>query len=282
MARQRISNLSVPYLLTLPAVTFIAVFFIVPIYALVKTSFLTSNGSFTLALYRTVLSDPYSWWLLWRTFWISAVVTLICFVLAFPVAVFVRRLSAGWQSLIVFLLLSPLLTSVVVRTLGWVVLLGPRGLINEGLAQLGYSPLPLMYNDFAIIIGLVHVFMGYMVLAMLTSVGKIDENLLLAANNLGAPQPVAVMLIVLPLALPGAIAGSLLVFSMAASAYATPLLLGGTGSRVTAIEIYDLAITYLQWPEAAAYACLLFILIAATVAAGTFIAESGRRKIIFR
>jgi putative spermidine/putrescine transport system permease protein len=183
--------------------------------------------------------------------------------------------------LISFVLLSPLLTSVVVRTLAWVILLAPRGILNEILVALGFGAVKLIYNEIGVIIGLTHVFLGYMVLALMTSVLKIDENLLLAANNLGASNWNVLRKIILPLSLPGILAGSILVFTMCASTYATPRLLGGSSNKVVAMEIYDLAINFLEWKEAAALASILFVVIGLVVWGGTRLMESSKRRAVF-
>jgi putative spermidine/putrescine transport system permease protein len=163
------------------------------------------------------------------------------------------------RSLITLMLISPLLTSVVVRTLSWVILLGPKGVINSALLSLNLSPVSLIYNDWGVVIGLTHVFFGYMALSLMTTISKIDDNLLLAASNLGASRWVILKEIIIPMSLPGILAGCVLVFGMSASTYATPALLGGTSSKLMATEIYDLTVNYLEFREAAAVALLLFI-----------------------
>ena len=146
---------------------------------------------------------------------------------------------------------------------------------------LGLSPVKLIYNEIGIVIGLTHVFFGYMLLALLTSVLKIDENLLLAANNLGANNWNVLRKVILPLSLPGIAAGTVLVFTMSASAYATPLLLGGSSAKVLAMEIYDEAVAYLDWNDAAALASILFVIIGLVVWGGTRLIESGKRRAAF-
>ena len=274
-----------PYLLSLPALIFLGVLFVLPVGSLVVASLLSARfgagGHFTLAVYKDLLSDSYNLLMLWRTFRISLVTTLITLVLAFPVALHLRQMTPRRRTIIAFILLSPLLTSVVVRTLAWVILLAPNGIVNEALVALGLQRIELIYNETGVVIGLVHVFFGYMVLALMTSILKIDENLLLAANNLGANSWRVVWKIVLPLSLPGIVAGSVLVFTMAASTYATPRLLGGSSTKLLATEVYDLAINYLEWNLAAGLATILFAGIALVVWAATRVAESGRRKAIF-
>lgn len=280
------SPAAMQWLFSFPALFFIAAFFMAPIGFLVVGSVFQKDPvggvRLTLDVYRAVLGDSYNYGLLLRTVKLATIVTLVSFVIAFPVALYMRQLSPRWQTLLTFILISPLLTSVVVRTLAWVIVLSPRGLVNNALASLGLPTATLLYNELGVVIGLTHVLLGYMVLALMVSVQKIDENQLLAAANLGASRLSIIREIVLPLSLPGVVAGSVLVFTMAASAYATPMLLGGTKTKVAATEIYNLAIQYADWSSAAVLAIALFVMTAVVVLLGTVFSESGKRKVIFQ
>jgi len=276
----------VPYTLSLPLLILISAFFFLPILMLAASSFVVGtaeNGRrFTSDIYWTLLSDRYTTALIFRTIKLSGISTLASLLIAFPVALHLRQMTTRWRSIVTLILLSPMLTSVVVRTLAWVILLGPKGIINNALVFVGLQPLRLIYNEIGIGIGLTHVFLGYMVLALMTSVSKIDENLILAASNLGASRWHIIAKIIIPLSLPGVVAGSILVFTMAASTYATPVLLGGSSVKVMAAEIYDRAINYIEFSEAAALSVILFAIIAAVVYLGTRLAERGRGKVIFQ
>ncbi len=257
-------------LLTLPALLFIGALFLLPVLQLLALSVSAADAGggwrLSFSAYVDFLGDPHAWGLLARTLRIGLLTVLTCLLLAFPVALLMRGIAPRWRSLLFIALLSPLLTSVVVRTLAWVVLLGPKGLANAALAWAGFAPLALMYNDFGVVVGLTHVFFGYMLLAVSASVLKLDERLLLAAANLGAGRWQVLWRVVLPLCLPGIAAGAVLVFTMSASAYIVPVLLGGTATKVMATEVYDLAINYLEWREAAVVAAVLFALVWAVVA----------------
>lgn len=280
------SDRAVPYLLSLPALVFIGVLFLLPAVFLVAGGFFAPEGPnaghLTLKLYRDFFSDSYNWGLMRRTVVLSFITTVVSLLLAFPVALHMRQMSPRARSIITLLIVSPLLTSVVVRTLAWVILLGPRGVINNALLAVGLSPVALIYNDTGVVIGLTHVFFGYMALSLMASISRIDDNLLLAASNLGASRWVILREIIIPLSLPGMLAGSILVFTMSASTYATPALLGGTGSKQMATEIYDLAIAYLEWREAGVMAVVLFVIVSVIAFTATYLAERGRGRVIFR
>ena len=283
---ERDHGAALPWLFSLPALLFIGFFLLLPVSGLAVLSFFKAapqgGYDFSLALYRDFLSDSYSRGMLWTTLKLSLLTTVISLVISFPVALYMRQIPPRWRSLLALVLLSPLLTSVVVRTLAWVILLGPKGLVNSALIAAGLSPVVLNYNEIGVVIGLVHVFFGYMALTVMSSVLKIDENLLMAASNLGASRWQILWRIIVPLSLPGMLSGSILVFTLSASTYATPTMLGGSSTKLLATEVYDLAINYLEWAEASTVSIVLFLLVATVVLGGTWIAESGRRKVIFQ
>jgi len=243
--------------LVLPAALFMGLLYLLPVLSLLWGSVQTDAG-LSLAGYRQFLGEDYAWTLLARTVLLSLAAVLASLALAFPVALYLRRLSVRWRTVLAVLLLSPLLTSVVVRTLAWVILLGQQGVVNAGLQALGLPALALIYNDAGVVIGLVHVYFGYMLLCLLTSVLKVDPAQWLAAANLGAGPWRRWWSVILPQCWPGVAAGAALVFAQCASAYVTPVLLGGTRTKVLATEVYDLAMTYLDWHGAAVAAVVLF------------------------
>jgi putative spermidine/putrescine transport system permease protein len=272
-----------PYLLSLPFLLFLSAFFVVPVIQMMLLSVMPEEGAgLSFDLFASVVSDPYYHRVAIRTLRISLVTTLVSLVLAFPVALFMSHVSPRWQTVLVLIMVSPLLTSVVVRTLAWVVLLSQRGIINQMLQALGMEPVRLIYVESAIVIGLTHVFFGYMVVPLMTSIRRIDGNLYAAAANLGASRWRQHLEITLPLSLPGVLTGSLLVFILSASAYATPSLLGGLQISMLAVEVYNQAITMFDWPEAAVVSTVLFVMIAAVVAFFTRVLEGGRRRVTFQ
>lgn len=274
----------VPYLLCLPLLLFLGLLFVLPVGRMMLLSVTpdTAGHGVTLERFTKIIQDPYYQTLTLRTLRVSLATTLLSLVLAFPVAVLMRGLASRWRSVLVLIMISPLLTSVVVRSLAWVFLLSRTGIINQALGLLGVPELRLLYTEPTMVVGLTHVFFGYMVIALLTALRRIDDSLYAAAENLGAGRLRMFFEITLPLSLPGIMAGGLLVFTLSASTYVTPTLLGGSRNSVLAVETYNLAISSLDWNDAAAVATVLFLLIAAIVWLATATLEGGRRKVIFR
>lgn len=269
-----------PYLFALPLLVFAAAFFLFPIVRLAFTTLLVDDGSglqLTTAPFVRLVEDDYSVGIITRTLRVSLLATLVTLVLSYPVVLWMRQIDAKWRGLLVILMLSPLLMSVVVRTLGWIVLLGTRGFLNETLAIVGVGPLNLLYRESAMVLGLAHVFLGFMVLALLTSVLKIPDNVISAAFNLGANQWQVLRDVIWPMSRPGVIAGVAIVFPLAASAYVTPSLLGGSRNPVMATEVYRQSIVQLNWERASATALALFVLITLVTVLLGFALRGSRR-----
>jgi putative spermidine/putrescine transport system permease protein len=235
------------------------------------------SGDFTLATYRRFFASSFGWRILGRTVYISVVTTAICAVLAMVLALAIWRAPPNRRGLIIIVVLSPLLVSIVTRTFGWMIVLGDNGLINATLRGLGLiqRPLPLMFNDFAIIVGLVHVFLPLMVLPILTALERIDLAVPEAAGTLGAGRLTVVMKIILPLASPGLVAGIAIVFSLTMSSYITPALMGGPSSGVLTTLIYQQFVVTFDWQFGAVLVAIL--LAAALLAVGLTLFEFGRR-----
>jgi putative spermidine/putrescine transport system permease protein len=211
--------------------------------------------------YGQLLADPYYLGILWRTVRLSVLTTLACAVLGYPVSVYVVA-SRGWrQTLLLIILLLPLVTSVTVVAYGWLILLGQQGLVNTLLLALGLTdaPVRLMFTETAIVIGLVHVLIVFMVLSVAASLQSIDPSLMRAARSLGAGYWTAFRHVVFPLSLPGLRTGALLVFSLSMSAYGIPALVGGPRVKLVSFLVYQQAISLLDWPRAASMAVILLL-----------------------
>jgi putative spermidine/putrescine transport system permease protein len=224
----------------------------------------TMIATFTLANYARFLGDPFHLRVLGQTVAMGLWVTVWCLVLGYPLAYTLARLrSRRVRGLLVTLLLVPLMTSVVVRSYGWMILLANNGLVNMGLMTLGLreTPVQLLFNTTGVVIALVAILLPYMVLTLVPVIQNIDPFLEEAAQSLGAKPSRVVGDVVLPLSLPGVGAGSILVFALAIAAYATPRLVGGSRLLVIPIFVYDQAMAVLNWPFAAATSFILLVLV---------------------
>jgi putative spermidine/putrescine transport system permease protein len=189
-----------------------------------------------------MIGDPYYLEVIWTTIRIGLVTTLVALAIGYPLAHWMARIkSRTGHALLLMAVLAPMLTGIVVRTFAWMTLLSDKGVINQTLISLGIisQPLKLMYTETGIVVGLVHIYVPFMVLTLTGVIGRIDERLEQAAENLGASPLRAFIEVTLPLSLPGILAGSLLVFALAISAYVTPILLGGFQIMTLPILIYQ-------------------------------------------
>ena len=204
--------------------------------------------------------DPYYLRLFVRTLKLGLITTVACAVLGYPLAYFLARARPGVLTLGLFLLIMPLMVSTVIRVFGWIVILGRKGLINEALLAVGLEPVKLLYNETAIVIGLVNIFMPFMVLPLMASIERIPVSLEEAAQNLGANWYGMFLRTILPLSLPGLISGCLLVYSISISAYVTPALMGSSRVRMAGQQIYDEVLVSFNWPSASALSLTLVAL----------------------
>jgi len=208
------------------------------------------------------LVDPLYGRILLRSFWISGLSTLLCLVLGLPMALFIAR-SGVRRNLYLNLVILPFWTSFLVRTYAWMFLLRDTGLINTVLQSMGiiHEPLPLLYNDGAVILGLVYGYLPFMVLPLYTTLEKLDKSLLEASADLGAKPWVTLTRIIIPLAAPGIRAGSILVFITCLGAYLTPDLLGGSKTVMIGNVIQNQFTAARDWPFGAAVSLALMALV---------------------
>lgn len=254
------------YLLLLPGLLFISVFMVVPIVLTVFSTFVP-EGQLTLKGYLHILKDSYFLEILLTTLRVSFVTTLLCIVLGFPVAYFISKQSVRMKSLLLALAIFPLLTSSVVRSFSWMIILGKKGLLNNTLVAIGLvnEPLDILYTPTAMMIGLVHLFLPLIVISLVGVMENIDPDLLKAAESLGASRFAAFRKVIVPLSVPGLIIGSILVFVGSLTAYTTPALLGGK-KRVISTFLYQNAITLNDWHMASIIATIMMIITFAVIA----------------
>jgi putative spermidine/putrescine transport system permease protein len=254
------------YLALSPSILMISIFFGLPMGVMIGLSFSDPvSGLPSLASYQRFLTDGLSLPGIWRTVSMSVCVAVCVTVLGYPVAYYLARSRGRIRAIVFALALAPELAGVVLRTYGWLIILEDRGFINDALLHLGLiaSPLPLSKNMFAVVVGLTHVVLPFGILSLMTSIQGIDPNLERAAQVLGASRASVMRHVLLPLSLPGIISSLLIAFTMAASAYATPALLGGAGFKVLATMIAEQVLFYVNWPFAAVMANALFLMMLA-------------------
>ena len=263
-----------PWLLSGPGLALFAALLGAPLVMTLLLSFYqfdyASGGivqTFSLANYAEVLSDPYFHEIFGRTFGVALLSTVFAALIGAPEAYILNRMPNPWKSIFLLVVIGPLLISVIVRTLGWALLFGSQGGISTALQWLGITdePVSLMFTMTGMTIALVHVFVPFMVLAVWASLQRLDPQIEDAALTLGASQRTVLWRIVLPQVMPGILSGSLIVFSLAASAFATPSIIGGRRLKVAATTTYDEYLSTLNWPLGAAIAVILLVATATLV-----------------
>ncbi len=266
--RRRFSFVMIAVLLLVPMAIINLVAFIIPVASLAQISFLKSRSGgvltdeYTFSNYIGFFTDSFNWGLVFNSLWLSAVITLATLICAYPIALFLHRVSPTWRNFLFVITISPLLVSSVVRTYGWMVLLGDQGLINGILTGTGLisSPLRLINNTLGVFIGMVEILIPYMALALIAGFGRLNITLEEAAASLGANSFTRFRKVIVPLTLPGIALGCLLCFVLAISSFITPKLLGGGRVFLLATEIYDQAVIQLEWPRAAATSVIVLLI----------------------
>jgi spermidine/putrescine transport system permease protein len=251
----------------LPAWISMALLFAAPFAIVLAYSFLTRGVYGGIQLPWTAesygrLIDPLYLAILWRSFVMALAATALCLVLAFPAALFISR-AARRKNLYLQLVMLPFWTSFLVRTYAWIFLLRDTGLFNTVLQALGiiHTPLPLLYNDGAVMLGLVYGYLPFMVLPIYATLERLDPALVEAAADLGAHPLTTVWRIVVPLSRPGIVAGSVLVFIPCLGAYLTPDLLGGGRTVMVGNLVQNQFTTARDWPFGAAVSIALMALV---------------------
>lgn len=277
----RIPLISPGVWLSVPASLLMTVGILIPCMMLAYQSVIPSTGPavFTLENYVSVLGDSYFLGILRNTLLYAAIVTAICLLIAFPVAFVVVRGSGLATSIAMALVVLPLVTSAVVRTYGWISLLGTRGFINRLLMDWGVveTPFTILFDWKGVVVGLVHVLLPFMILTISSSLRNVETSLEEASRNLGATELRTFIRITLPLIVPGISAGSLLVFVLAGSAFISVAILGGQRVKVMSLVIHDQALVTLNWPLASALSMILLVTSLLLIAVAGLITAGARR-----
>ena len=260
--------------LTLPALLLLLALFVLPLGRLFALSF--AGGS--LEWYAKALTGGLYTTILLRTFEIAAIVTLCCLVIGYPVAFLLATTTPTWRAIGFAFVMLPLWTSVLVRTYAWMVLLGRNGIINRLLIDSGLTeqPLAMLNSKMAVVLGMVHVMLPFMILPIYSAVTRIDPDLPKAARGLGASTLRVATSIYLPLTLRGIVAGVTLVFVVSLGFYITPALLGGGKVLMFAMVIEQQVREFLAWNFAGA---LSVILLAVTLLAFWLLNQGVARRL---
>lgn len=244
-------------LMLLPMLILLAMFFI-SVFTLFSSAFV-DRGGFSLKYFQQILDRPDYHVVFYRTVLSSITVAILAVLFSYPIALLLWRANK-WRNLLLIVVLVPWLVSLVVRTYGWIILLGPKGFINAFLGWLGIvdEPVKLMFNDTGIIIGLTHVLVPFAVISILSSLLSIEENLEEASRVLGASGFQTFRNIVLPLSLPGVFTALMVLYLASVGAIVTPLLLGGITEKFVGTQIYQEVMATYNMSKAAAWSiCLL-------------------------
>lgn len=275
MVRKRapmVSALALPYCLV------VGLFLLVPSAEMIVTSFhipspkAVAGEGVSLANYAR-LTDWFYLGIVWRTVRLALMATLIAGVLAYPLAYVMARSERTWRITLSCLVMVPLMTSVVVKTFGWYILLGRNGLVASILTNLGFGVHSLIGNDAAVLVGLAEFSLPFMVFSLLASIEQIPVALEEAASNLGARRFEVFLKVIIPLSSTGLLSGILLCFGVSSSAYVVPAIMGGPSSRMVAQQIFDDVLVAFDWPAASALSVVLLLLLGSLIYFGIGIAQ---------
>ena len=255
------------FLIGLPFI-WLMVFFLLPLAIVAAISFAESADAippfkliWTMANYRELCSGCLGAYT--NSLALAALATALCLLVGYAIAFAIARTPGVWRQLLLFLVMLPFWTSFLIRVYAWIAILQPSGLINRLLLASGVieAPLPLLYNDFSVTLGLVYSYLPFMILPLYGSLSRLDESLVEAAADLGARPRRVFLDVILPLSLPGIAAGCLLVFIPAVGEFVIPDLLGGPGTLMVGKMLWQEFFDNVDWPAAAAIAMALVVML---------------------
>lgn len=252
-----------------PATVFVAAGLLVPLGILFRYSFNQMDPrrmmveTFSLDNYIKFFSDPYYTGVLWTTLRVAALCTVVCLAMGLPLAYVLARTQSRFKNVLIMVVVLPLFVGNAVRAAGWMTLFGSKGFLNVTLMQLGIitQPLQIMFTEGAVVAGIIAVNLPYMVLTLQSVIEGINSNVEEAAFSLGAGPATMFRRVLLPLSLPGILAGTILTFILGMNAYATPVLLGGPKFKMMGPLVYG-QFQLNNWPFGASVA---FVLMTATL-----------------
>ncbi len=263
-----------------PLAAFFVLFFLAPLLLLVVISFYATpeRKSFGFDQYVKIATDGFTLPVLFDTLWLGLQTTLLCLVLGYALAWSYVRSPGAVQKVLMLAIVMPLLTSVVVRTFAWVVILGRQGIVNSVLMEFGWieGPLKLLYTRAGLIVTLANVQLPLMALPLITALQKLDPNLEDASSALGASALRTFWRITLPLTLPGIVAGCLLTFAASITAFISQSLIGGGQMLFMPMYIYQQASSLQNWPFAAAISLVFLVAVMACVTVFNYLGRLSR------
>lgn len=251
-------------LLIIPPALAAVLFFAYPLLDLMAMSFSSEKGPF--ATYAGLLQDDLVILSFANTIKFAVLVAALATLLGYPVALLIASVNRTTAGILLLIVLIPFWTSVLVRSYAWIVILGRRGIVNTALMNLGLvdQPVQFLFNSFGVIVGMVHVMLPYAVLPILSSITKINKDVLWASDGLGASRFQTFRRVLFPLTLPGVLGGAALVIVLSFGFFITPTLMGGSRDIVAAKVIHEQITQQLAWDKAAAVSVLIFVMTAGT------------------
>lgn len=262
------------WVLLVPFLLFLGVFLVLPLVLLLLLSFrdvdamMNTLDTYSFSQYVEVFSSDIYLKTIGITLWTALKTTVLCLVMAYPAAYLLVKAPTGrLRALFYILLVSPLLTSVVIRTFSWIVLLSQNGIVNEALISLKLieKPLPLLWNMNAVIIAYVQVMLPFAVLPLAGSLSEMKPDLKFASMSLGAGRLRTFFFVTLPMTVPGLLTGAMIVFSLSAGSYITPLLVGGRMQPLLPLSIYQQVMQVFHLPLAAAMSITLLAVVSVVI-----------------
>ncbi|MEA1953257.1 MAG: ABC transporter permease [Campylobacterota bacterium] len=260
------------WLLIIPVLLWLVVLIVLPHIDLLISSFQVKNSSgetlFSFNNYLAFFNNDIYWSTFLKTAGYAIFVTVLAFIIAFPVAFYLTKVVAKkYAGILVLLLLIPLWVGELVTVYGWMILLGDHGVINHFLMAMGIisEPMVMLYTDFSMVIGLLYMSMLFMIVPIMTTLESLDDSYIEAASDLGASKWTIFMKIIIPYSLPGIISGAIIVFMLVIGDYLAPNILGGKSSLWFTEQIYSKFLQTFNWGEGAAFGFLLLLLSSAII-----------------
>ncbi len=252
------------YFVLLPVLAWLLALIFIPHIELLVNSFkVDGQESWTLQNYTDFFTNKIYWLTFVKTVSYAIGVTILAFIVAFPIAFYLTKVvSKRYVGPLTMLLLVPLWVGELITIYGWMIILGDHGIINQFLISIGLidKPLSLLYNDFSMILGLLYMSVLFMIVPIMSTLESLDDAMIEAASDLGASKWTIIRRIVIPYSIPGILSGSIIVFMLVIGDYLAPNILGGKSSLWFTEQIYNQFLSTFNWNEGAAFGFLLLLI----------------------